>query len=304
MIGWARFGLVALLLLLAWLPAARASAACSIIGAGATQSIAVPGTGRSLLLHLPVGFDSARPAPLVFLFHGSGGSGARMLERSGLAATADRHGFILAVPDGGIPIEGGFVWNIPGVPTATGKIPGPQDADDVAFVRATVGWLKDQRCVDPARVYATGYSGGGRMASLLGCVAADRIAAIAPVVGLRAGIPLVGDPAQPDPASCTPSRPVPVITFAGDKDTENPIEGGGSSYWQYSMRAAEMRWAALNGCAPKPVLRRVSKAVSEERFTRCRGGAEVVARTVAGGEHVWLADNEALWAFLSRYRLR
>ena len=289
-------------LLLVWMPAVRAATGCGM--PGQTQRIAIPDTGRAMLIHLPAGFDPARPAPLLFAFHGSGEDGARVLVRSRLEATSDRHGFILAAPDGGIPANGGFVWNIPGVPSVTGRMPDPSDANDVALVEQAIGWLAAQHCVDRTRVYATGISGGGRMSSLLGCIAADRFAAIAPVVGLRAGIPLKGDPQRPDPATCRPSRPVPVIAFAGDKDTTNPIEGGGAPYWQYSMRAAEARWAALDGCAPTLARRAVTAQVYEESFAGCRAGAAVVARITIGGTHDWVVDNEAMWAFLARYRLR
>jgi polyhydroxybutyrate depolymerase len=56
-----------------------------------------------------------------------------MLRHSGLAATSDHHGFLLAAPDAGIPAGKGFVWNIPGVPTVTGAVP---TADDRLACRA------------------------------------------------------------------------------------------------------------------------------------------------------------------------
>lgn len=284
-------------------PSALAASGCAIGGAGATQRIAIGTTGRAMLMHFPTGFAHSR-APLVWLFHGSTGSGENVLKASKLAETADAHGFILAAPDGGIPVEGGFVWNIPGVPTVTGKLPGPGDPDDVAFVLAATDWLVKQGCIDPARVYATGISGGGRMTSWLACVAADRFAAIAPVVGLRAGNPLASNPRTPDPATCRPSRPMPVIAFAGDADKTNPIEGGGAGYWQYTMHTAESRWADLNGCRSGPKTRDLTPMQYEERYSNCRGGADVVARITRGGTHMWLADNEAMWAFLFRYRRR
>ena len=157
---------------------------------------------------------------------------------------------------------------------------------------------------DPARVYATGHSGGGRMTSWLGCVAADRFAGIAPVVGLRAGNPLPADPSRPDPATCNPTRAMPVIAFAGDKDTTNPIEGGGARYWQYPMRAALARWAELDGCTGPLNVTSVSDQVDDERYAPCRDGTEVAGRIVKGRGHEWVADNEALWVFLSRYQRR
>ncbi len=255
---------------------------------------------RSVLVHLPP--SPTTPAPLVILLHGSGSTGPAMLRDSNLAAASDQHGFVVAAPDAGIPHDKGFVWNIPGVPTVAGTIPGPDAPDDVAFLGALIDRLAKVGCVDPARVYATGLSGGGRMTSWLGCVAADRFAAIAPVVGLRAGNPLASDPTRPDPATCRPSRPVPVIAFAGDADTTNPIEGGGAKYWSYTMHAAEQRWAALNRCTAAPTTRWVATKVYEERYTRCRGGADVVGRITIGGGHSWVVDNDALWAFLSQRR--
>lgn len=263
----------------------------------ATLDRIAPGAVRT-----PAGWSGARPLPLLLLLHGSTATGAAMLRDSGLGATADRHGFLIAYPDGGIPAKSGYVWNIPGVPTVEGKIPGPEARDDVAFLTDLSERLVAAGCVDPARVYVTGLSGGGRMASWLGCVAADRFAAIAPVVGLRAGHPLARDPDQPDPKSCTPSRPISVIAFAGDRDPVNPIAGGGASYWRYSMQAAEQRWAAINGCTAAPTTRWVANGVYEEGYAGCRDGTEVTARLSVGADHRWIADNDALWQALSRHR--
>jgi len=296
----ARIGAV-IAALFALIMAAPAAAECHVGKPGETVPVSVGQTGRSLLLHVP---KEAAPGrlPLVLLFHGSGGSAREMLNRSGLERTADKHGFILAAADAGIPANDGFAWNIPGVPTVTGHMPTKDDPDDVAFAAATIDWLVGQGCADPVRVYATGLSGGGRMTSWLGCVAADRFAAIAPVVGLRSGNPLAANPRKPDPATCRPSRPVPVLAFAGDKDTTNPIEGGGSPYWQYPMSAALARWAALDGCHGKPRTVKVATGRTDVRYGNCRAGAEVTGDILAGAGHVWTADNEAMWAFFARHR--
>ncbi|MEP9358871.1 PHB depolymerase family esterase [Sphingomonas sp. KR3-1] len=294
-------GFVGAVLALLWaLPAAATG--CTLGTPGATVRVSVANSGRATMLHLPRGF--ARPAPLVLLLHGSGGTGAQMLDASKLADTADAHGFVVAAPDAGIAVQKGFVWNIPGVPSVTGKMPGPGDADDVAFLGTVVDWLAANHCIDRSRVYATGLSGGGRMSSWLGCVAADRFAAIAPVVGLRAGNPLASDRRVPDPATCTPSRPVPVIAFAGDKDTTNPIQGGGAGYWQYTMATALTRWADLDACRAGPVQRDLDAKVHEVRYADCRAGAEVIGRITRGAGHVWVADNDAMWAFFARHQRR
>ncbi|WP_419252288.1 alpha/beta hydrolase family esterase [Caulobacter sp. ErkDOM-YI] len=288
------------LLLLGW--SATVQAACAVGAPDATARVDVGQAGRPLLLHRPATLDPGVPAPLLILLHGSGGTGAQILKTSKLEATADRAGFILVAPDAAIKAGTGFAWNIPGVPTVTGKIPDASDADDVAYLARVVESLAAEGCVDRARVYVTGLSGGGRMASWLGCVEAGRYAAIAPVVGLRAGNPKRDNPQEPDPATCKPALPVPIIAFAGDKDTTNPNQGGGAGYWQYTMHAAEQRWAALNDCQTAPTTRWASPGVYEERYSGCRGEADIVGRVTVGGTHIWLADNDALWAFVSRYR--
>jgi polyhydroxybutyrate depolymerase len=292
----------ALLLMFGSGMAMAAPAACTLAAPGVTTRVPVAGTGRSLLLHLPGRFDPATPAPLVLLLHGSGGSGAAILAESRLADTADRAGFIVAAPDAGVPAGKGFAWNIPGVPTINGTIPGPDAPDDTAYLTAAIRWLAASGCADPARVYVTGLSGGGRMASWLGCVAADRIAAIAPVVGLRAGNPSREDKQRPDPDTCRPSHPMPILAFAGDADTTNPIDGAGAGYWQYSMHVAEQRWAVLDHCTEAPATHWVEPGIYEEGYTDCAGGSAVLGRITVGGTHHWLADNDAMWAFLSRFR--
>ncbi len=298
MLAFYRFVAVVLLTLSA-LPA-EASVRCG--SSDIIRETAVGAMDRDIAVHRQTRAPIDRPMPLVILLHGSGGTGAAMLRDSHLADSADRHGFLVIAPNAGIAHEKGYVWNIPGVPTVAGNIPGPDAPDDVAFLGAMIDRLAKAGCVDPSRVYATGLSGGGRMTSWLGCVAADRFAAIAPVVGLRAGNPLGSDRSRPDPATCRPDRPVPVIAFAGDADTTNPIAGGGASYWSYSMHAAEQRWAALNGCTTPPTTRWVAANVYEERYTGCRDGADVVGRITVGGGHSWVVDNDALWAFLSAHR--
>jgi polyhydroxybutyrate depolymerase len=253
------------------------------------------------LVHLPVTAAST-PRPLVILLHGSTSTGAEMLSSSHLAETADRHGFIVVAPNGGIAAAPGYVWNIPGVPTVTGALPPGDARDDVAYLTGLVDRLVATGCVDDRRVYVTGLSGGGRMASWLGCVAARRFAAIAPVVGLRAGRPLGSDRTRADPATCRPGAALPVLAFSGDADTTNPIAGGGASYWQYPQSAALQRWAALNGCS-RPYTRAIGAMSYEQGYARCRSNATVAARVMRGGQHSWsVVDNEAMWAFLSRHR--
>jgi len=283
---------------------ASASAACMLPPPG--QSAVVPvgsEDGPRALVHTPEGYDPAQgPVPLVFLLHGSGGTGAAMLRDSKLAETADAHGFILVAPDAGIPLERGYAWNIPGVPTVAGEVPGPEERDDVEYIADIADALAEGGCADPARVYATGLSGGGRMTSWLGCVESTRYAAIAPVVGLRAGRARREAEAEVDPATCTPENPMPVLAFNGLKDNTNPLAGGQGMRWGYSMHAAEQRWAQINACRAAPTTKWVDHDTYEERYGDCADGTVVASRIDVDGGHSWVVDNEAMWAFFERYR--
>ena len=261
---------------------------------------AVEALPERAFIHLP-SKPSTAAMPLLVLLHGSTSNGAEMLRDSKLAETADHHGFIVVAPNGGIPAGRGFVWNIPGVPTVTGALPPKTARDDIGYLTGLVDRMIATGCVDGARVYATGLSGGGRMTSLLGCRVPHRFAAIAPVVGLRAGRPLKGDPDRVDPSTCRPGIPMPVLAFSGDADTTNPISGGGAPYWRYSQSTALARWAALNGCS-RPYARTIDASDYEQGYKRCRGGATVAVRVKRSGGHSWsTVDNEAMWAFLSHH---
>ena len=260
---------------------------------------------RQVLVYLPTQYDGRTRLPLVLNLHGSGSRGAEQLKSSGMAATADKHGFVVAAPDAGIPVNDGkgFVWNIPGVPTITGKLPGPNDADDVAFTVALIDTLAARACVDEMRVYSTGLSGGGRMSSWLGCALSDRISAIAPVVGLRAGRARPDDLTRADDTNCTPSNEMPVMAFSGGADRTNPNAGGEGARWGYSLDTAVQRWATINRCGP--ALPRYHRAadITVDAHAGCGAQSEVVSVVDTDGGHNWaVADNDAMWAFFSRHR--
>ncbi|WP_416968717.1 alpha/beta hydrolase family esterase [Streptomyces sp. 4F14] len=309
---------------LAVTPPAQAAAEprCAAPAGTVTVPVTSAGTTYPVSVYVPQGYTGRRAVPLVLNLHGSGSNGENQLAISGMRQTADRGGFLVAVPDGGVPQPGtpdGHTWVIPGVPNTSGQFPSPDDRDDVRFLADTIDAVAARLCADESRVYATGFSGGARMASLLACRLPDRIAAVAPVAGLRAGNP---GPAGPDPATCAPSRPVPVLAFHGQADTVNPYDGGGAGYWQYSVPAAYGRWAALDGCRGKPRDRELTEHVTLTTSRPCRAGAEVSLYTISDGGHTWPGSpypdafpelgkvsyevnaSDVMWRFFTRHPLR
>jgi polyhydroxybutyrate depolymerase len=263
---------------------------------------------RSFLLYVPKGLEPNRRVPTMLLLHGTGGNGAKQLAASGLKATADKEKFLIAAPNGAIAYRKGYAWHVPGV-SLLGGYRAPKDApDDVAFLRTVADTTDRNWCGDPKRTYASGFSGGARMASALACVAADRFAAVAPVSGLRAGTP---GRAGPDQRSCLPSRPVGIVAVHGTTDRTNPFDGGGGAYWRYGDAAALRRWAVLDGCRIADPPETLSRRGTVLRSTGCRTNAGVELLRIAKGRHEWPRPgsrsdpgfdvNRFLWTELSRY---
>src|ERR1044072_1530092 len=145
---------------------------------------------RAYRLFVPPGYDGHQRLPLVLDLHGSGGNSAGQARNSGLETVSASERFVVATLDA---VDAR--WN---VPVQAGR------PDDVAYVSDVIDHVARQVCIDEARIYATGFSGGARMTSLLGCKLGSRLAAIAPVSGLR--LPAAGQ--------CS-GGPVPVLTFHG-----------------------------------------------------------------------------------------
>ncbi|MFI0961345.1 alpha/beta hydrolase family esterase [Streptomyces sp. NPDC021080] len=225
---------------------------------------------------------AAADLPVHLTLHGSQMTAAQQIAVSGIEKSAERHRFLAVAPQGAMPLGAGYQWNVPGV-TGTG---GP---DDEQFLTDLLRTLAATGCTDTHRVLATGYSGGGRMVSQYACDHPDRVTAIAPIAGLRAGVPVTRDDGTviPDVATCAPKQPVPVITFHGTADPENPYAGGGKPYWGYGATTALASWARINHCQRGPVTAAVSAHVDKISYSGCRGRSDVEMYSTEGDGHTW-----------------
>jgi polyhydroxybutyrate depolymerase len=260
---------------------ATSTAAAPAAGCGgattatASPTVTIDGRSRVVIVHLPPNYDGSKQLPLVLNMHGSGVTAVDQEEFSGMDATADDDDFIVAYPQGLLPDSTGFDWNVPGVPLVGGKAVPAGSADDVSFLTQLVGVLENRYCIDPHRVYATGFSGGARMASQLACDASTVFAAVAPVSGLR------------DPNPCHPTRDVPIISFHGTADPVDPYAGHGEAYWAYSVPQAALDWARQQGCASTATTSHPAASVTLSSYTGCSGGSAVELYSISGEGHEW-----------------
>jgi polyhydroxybutyrate depolymerase len=158
----------------------------------------VDGAERRALVHLP---DATEPAPLVFAFHGHGGTSeraAKMFRVHELWPEA-----VVVYPQG-VPTPG-RLSDPEGKKNGWQKAAGDHGDRDLAFFDAMFKSLVDEKRIDAKRVYITGHSNGGAYTYLLWAERGERITAVAPSGAL-------------DARSAKKLKPKPVLHVAGKGD--------------------------------------------------------------------------------------
>lgn len=239
-------------------------------------SLTVDGRARTYGLHIPSGFTTQQPYPLLLHFHGGGGSGRHAARKTGWIEYADREGFIAVFPDG---VE--HTWNAGKGATKAERL----GVDDVGFISALIDHLTATLPIDPRRIYASGMSNGASLAHRLGCELSSKLAAIASVAS---------EMAEHIAPTCHPSSPVSVIGIHGVADPLAPFVGGeGKRGRLLSAQATSQRWALHNGCSPVPSKMQLPPTVNDGTsveqwmYQGCQHGTDVVWHAVSGMGHAW-----------------
>jgi polyhydroxybutyrate depolymerase len=139
---------------------------------------------------------------------------------------------------------------------------------------ALVNQVKSEACIDPKRIYTTGFSAGAFLSYALGCEHAELFAAIAPVGG-KVAVP-----------SCQPSRSVPVMAFNGTADPRVNYEAGGVPSLP-SVPDTVKAWATRDNCMVGPDQTYQIGTVTCQTWSSCDAGATVTLCTAEGGGHCW-----------------
>jgi polyhydroxybutyrate depolymerase len=249
------------------------------------ETATIGGATRDYILHVPDSYTGDTPMPLVIDWHPLFGSATGQRGGSGYRELADSEGFIVAWPDG---IDD--AWNVG--PCCTFA----RDVDDLGFARAMVDAISARGCVDPKRIYATGYSMGGGMSHYLACQAADVFAAV---------VPASFDLLVPEEQDCEPARPVSVLSFRATNDFIVPYDGGASTppngaavtiHFEGAEGTRE-RWAQMNDCTDEPTA--MAGATDCVSSTSCSAGVEVGLCTRSNG-HTY-GDATIGWNFMKRH---
>ncbi len=240
------------------------------LGTSVNQTVLSGALNREYLIHVPSGYRAGSETPLVLDFHGHSSNASQQEERSGLSDVADQQGFIVVYPQGVREADGETGWATTASRAAR--------VDDVLFVGDLLDKLQGQFCIDPRRIYATGFSNGGGMTNLLACTMATRIAAIAPVAGAF--------PPDPYPGGCRPDRPVPVLELHGTEDLIVPYDGRAGTH-DPSILEWLAEWAARDGCTAGPETFYEQGTVTGIEWTGCKNNSAVVHYRISKAGHVW-----------------
>lgn len=200
------------------------------------EAIAAMIRARPYSLRVPTSYTADRAWPLVLLIHGYGAAGLAQAAYLGLTGTAERRGFLLAMPDGTLDATGRRFWNA----TDACCDFGGTRVDDVAYLTAVVDDVAARFRVDPGRVFVIGHSNGGFMTNRIACDRADRFAAAVSIAGAT----------WSDSARCAPARTISMLLVHGVGDATVSFEGGsldGRVNFP-SARNTAAAWARLNRC--------------------------------------------------------
>jgi poly(hydroxyalkanoate) depolymerase family esterase len=129
--------------------------------------------------YVPEGIEG--PAPLVVVLHGCTQDAAVYDHGSGWSTLADRHGFILLFPEQQRSNNPMLCFNwFSGADTRRGM-------GEAASIRSMIEAMKTAHNVDPERIFVTGLSAGGAMASVMLATYPETFAAGAIIAGVAYG---------------------------------------------------------------------------------------------------------------------
>ncbi len=181
------------------------------------HTLVVDGQEREFIVYVPAQVRDMDRAPVVFMFHGTGGDGEKFYAISQWREKADAENFIAVFPSalvhcyledrnrdgdftdaGELRVTSKWANGGPGSPRLPLCSPAELAmltaeqlaladhplADDVLFVQEMLDFIGANYNADQKRIYASGFSNGGGMTSRLAVELPERFAAVAAAAGL------------------------------------------------------------------------------------------------------------------------
>lgn len=185
------------------------------------ERFVVEGVSRSAIIFIPRSATKA-PAPVVFIFHGHGGTAEKAMGQFGLPQDWPE---AISVHMQGLPTVS--AGDPEGKRSGWQSKPGDYQDRDLKFFDAVLERLIKSGQADEKHVYVTGHSNGGGFTYVLWAARGDKIAAVAPSASPNAHWMV------------SQLKPKPVLSISGLEDPLVKIE---------NQRQAVEELRKLNGC--------------------------------------------------------
>jgi len=256
-------------------------------GVSNANALQVGSRKRTYVLSVPANASGQKRLPLVFVWHGDGGTGAGIRGTLNLEAPA-KDAAIFVYPDG-VQQANGW-WDLDS---------GPPANIDIALFDGLLTELQTHYCIDDKRIFSTGFSRGGFFTNHLACFRGDKLAAIAPQSG--------GGPYWPNTAyngdgqlTC-PTPPMPALIIHGNADmtvaNDPKLPDGGWQSYQH--------WAYWNHPAPRAGFNFAADPTLPSPCFAAKGlpaDHPVIACFIDGlGHEPWSQQASTVWSFFSRF---
>lgn len=233
---------------------------------------------RKVIIQTPSVIDYNKNYPMVFAFHGRGGTNSSWVNK--LKSFTDKGEFIGIYPQGFLKS-----WNL-GAEASK--------ANDTEFVNLIVDELKKYNNLNFDKIYGIGTSNGSGLINKV-AIETNHFKAIAPIVSQL----------NESQVFHTQINPVSVYQINGAADSTIPIDGG-SKFGHVFLTAenSAKKWANKFECNPLAEI----IMIGEDTLTiykDCKGDKEIRYLRVENGEHnlQWghpeLFDN--IWVFFQRF---
>ena len=238
----------------------------------------VDGIKRAYVTYIPQTAVPGVKMPLIISFHGGLASPEGQFHLADFRPIADTAGFMVICP-----ASKHFFHDA----RDNGGI------DDVKFTDQIITYAIKNYNVDPQRVYVTGISNGGLLASRLACQLSNRLAAVAVVAASMD----IGEGYEP-------VKPMPVIYMHGSADKLFPSAGGKKfGRVTYSQDGIIKKWVEVDKCDPKPVVTEFpdtmhdGTSATKYEYTNHKTGIKVMWYNILNGGHTWPGG----WQYLPEF---